>query len=219
MKCLYYFVGSRGLGHISRTIRICQGLHQLNNKMLSLIVSGAPMISAFPLPSRTDVIKLPSIIKDLNDLYVPRLGNEMGETLEIRKGILNAAVQTFNPDYFFIDKNLNGICDEMREVLEFIKTSMPQTKIFFNVRDIIDESSKVVLEWNRDRYYELLENYIDHIFIFGNPEIFDLVKEYKFPKSLKQKSTYCGYLPIFQQKNPLPQKEYGLRVAGRSLIC
>jgi len=193
MKCLYYLSAARGLGQISRSIKLCTGLHALDKGMFSLFISGSSEISVFLLPNRSSFIKLPAIVKDLDDNFVVHNGGSLREVLVVRKQIIIDAIDDFEPDILFIDRNLTGVEGELTSIIYYLKKEK-NVKIYFNIRDIVDDSSKVIKEWNSLNYYSIIDKYIDHVFIFGERKIFDLTSEYKFSEHIKQKSTYCGYL-------------------------
>jgi len=87
MKCLYYFSAARGLGQISRNIKICNGLHAIDKNISSLFITGSSKISLFSLPERSIAINLPGITKNLEDDFVIDNGGSLREYLLSGSGV------------------------------------------------------------------------------------------------------------------------------------
>jgi predicted glycosyltransferase len=62
------------------------------------------------------------------------------------------------------------------------------------VRDILDEPDRTRRVLAANGSFEAIDEFYDQVWIYGSKEIFDTVKEYAFPESIRRKTFYCGYL-------------------------
>ncbi|MDV2990474.1 MAG: UDP-N-acetylglucosamine--N-acetylmuramyl-(pentapeptide) pyrophosphoryl-undecaprenol N-acetylglucosamine transferase [Chroococcidiopsis sp. SAG 2025] len=82
----------------------------------------------------------------------------------------------------------------MRGTLNYLQTALPQTKLVLLLRDILDCPEKTIAEWQKNDFYIAIDKFYHQIQIVGTPEVFDTVREYRFPPTIAEKVRYCGYL-------------------------
>ncbi len=153
------------------------------------------MIHSFLIPNRTDYVKLPCLNRTEQEGYsVKFLGTEIEETMKLRSGLIRSTVESFQPDFFLVDKKPYGVENELKEVLHYMKHFLPETKQVLLLRDILDTPESTIRIWEKNRYYEAIDHYYDLILVVGTEEIFDLRSEYRFPPSVSDKVRYCGYI-------------------------
>ncbi len=63
------------------------------------------------------------------------------------------------------------------------------------LRDIMDEASVVQKDWEEKDVYRVMEELYDEIWVYGNREFYDPVKEYSVPDSISRKMFFTGYIP------------------------
>jgi predicted glycosyltransferase len=195
-RILLYSHDTLGLGHLRRTLLICSGLGAQFEACSILVVTGSPIAHGFRMPPGVDYVKLPSVTKLENERYDSRSLNVcFRDILRLREQIILQTVFNYAPDFVFVDNVPLGMKGEMRVTLEYLKARRPETCIFLNLRDVLDDRAEIIPLWSRLGVYEALERYYDGIFIYGLPLVFDPVSEYQWPESIRSKACFCGYIP------------------------
>ena len=198
---MVYSHDAYGLGNIRRMLAICNYLLKHIPNLSILLVSGSPMLHDFRLPPGLDYIKLPCLNRGEEQMAVKYLNADIESILKLRSEIILAAAKNYLPDLVLVDKKPTGIQSELQPTIEYLTSSSPATKLVLLLRDILDTPEKTIVEWQREDYYRQVELLYDRILVVGMPEIFDLVREYRFSKIIADKLRYCGYI----------RKELGLK--------
>ena len=193
-KILVYSHDAYGLGNISRMLAICSYLLKQIPDLSILLVSGSPMLHDFRLPPGLDYIKLPCLNRGGGQMAVKYLNADMESVLNLRSEIILAAAKNYQPDLVLVDKKPTGIRGELQPTIEYLKNNLLATKLVLLLRDILDTPEKTIAEWQREDYYQRVESLYDRILVVGMPEIFDLVREYRFGETIANKLRYCGYI-------------------------
>jgi predicted glycosyltransferase len=195
MRIIIYSHDAFGLGNIRRMLAICEHLKQGIANSSILIISGSPAIHSFRIPDGVDYIKLPCISRNtqgnLNPSY---LETDLNQLVQLRADLIKSTMMGFHPDLIIVDKKPYGLLDELQPALKSIKCQYPNTKLVLLLRDILDHPEVTIKEWKKHGYYQAIDAYYDRILIVGTPDIFDTVREYKFPFSLAKKTKFCGYI-------------------------
>lgn len=186
---------SVGIGHLRRTLAIAERATQTIPSCRALVVSGTVHVSNFTLPDRVDYIKLPSLRKGPDYRYCAKtLGVNLTDTIAIRSALLTATAASYRPDVLLIDKSPVGVHDEAETALRLVRDRYPATRVIFGMRDIEDAPEQTIREWKRGRHLEALEYLVDEIWVYGDPEIFDVVSAYELPAGIAQKIRYVGFI-------------------------
>lgn len=194
-KILLYSHDTFGLGNIRRTLLLAENLIKEYPKSSILIVTGSPVIHAFRLPQGIDYIKLPSLDRPNAEQYEPQfLAGCSEEIKQTRIAILEKTIVGFAPDLLLVDKRASGIDGELMGALKMLKSRNLPTKIVLGIRDILDAPERTSKVLRENGSFETIEKYYDEVWIYGVEEVFDAVKEYKFPDSVAKKTKYVGYL-------------------------
>lgn len=191
---LMYSHDTYGLGHIRRSMAIADHLRDANTNVL--IITGSPIAGRFPFPEQVDFVRIPGMIKKTNEDYQSlsmRIGQE--HALSIRTNIILATAQAFKPDLFIVDKEPHGLKREVFPTLEWLKHNSPQTTSVLGLRDILDESSVIVKDWQEKGVYKSLDKLYDEIWVYGEQSIYDPTRHYSFPGIARDKTTFTGYIP------------------------
>ncbi len=195
MKLLVYSHDAYGLGNIRRMLDICDYLLQAIPNLSILVLSGSPMLQSFRLPQGLDYIKLPCLHRDdEGNLSAKYLKLDMNETVQMRGDLILTAALNFKPDLVLVDKKPYGLKDELKETLETLKDSLPETKWVLLLRDILDHPERTILEWQQLDSYRAIHNFYDQVLVVGTPEVFNPCVEYKFPAEIAAKVKFCGYM-------------------------
>ncbi|OWY66921.1 hypothetical protein B7486_34290 [cyanobacterium TDX16] len=186
---------SVGIGHLRRTLAIAERATQTIPSCRALVVSGTVHVSNFTLPDRVDYIKLPSLRKGPDYRYCAKtLGVNLTDTIAIRSALLTATAASYRPDVLLIDKSPVGVHDEAETALRLVRDRYPATRVIFGMRDIEDAPEQTIREWKRGRHLEALEYLVDEIWVYGDPEVFDVVSAYELPNAIAQKIRYVGFI-------------------------
>lgn len=183
-----------GLGHIRRTMAIARNLSAPGVNIL--ILTGSPIAGRFPIPFGVDFVRIPGMIKQSNTVYVPHsIKVDPQKALEIRQEIITATAKSFDPDLFIVDKVPVGLKGEVLPVLQWFKTSRPDTKVVLGLRDILDDSASTRAEWNEKNYFNVLDSLYSEIWIYGQENFYNPIVEYGLPPSISNKCVFTGYIP------------------------
>lgn len=83
---------------------------------------------------------------------------------------------------------------ELQDTLNYLRANCPKTKLVLLLRDILDRPETTIQQWQRHNYYNLIESLYDQVWVIGTPEIFDVRREYRFPRQVARKVQFCGYI-------------------------
>ncbi len=195
MKLMVYSHDAFGLGNIRRMLTICEYLLRTLPNVSILVVSGSPALHTLRLPEGLDYIKLPCLGRDTSGRLEARYLKSMPETLvQLRSHLILIAAVHFQPDVLLVDKKPQGLRNELRETLEYLRRKRPATKRVLLLRDILDTPAATIRQWQKNNYYHLTQTHYDQVWIVGDADIFNLPDEYQFPLPLRRKVRFCGYL-------------------------
>ncbi len=204
---LMYSHDTYGLGHIRRTMAIAA--HLLGPRVNILILTGSPIAGRFSFPEQIDFVRIPGMIKKTNDEYLPlSIKINARHALDIRKNIITATAKTFQPQLFIVDKEPLGLRKEVLPTLKWLQRSRPDTRAILGLRDIMDDAATVKKDWQEKGVYEILHNLYSEIWVYGNREFYDPIKEYDIAESISQKMYFTGYIP---RKMPGPEAVRNIR--------
>lgn len=195
LRVAMYSHDTQGLGHIRRNLLVAAALRRHGGAISTiLLLSGVREAAAFALPAGIDCLTLPSLGKDTNGGYYPRsLTVPMPDLIRIRTSAITAALRSFDPDLFIVDKVPVGALNELLPSLEMLR-SVGRARIVLGLREILDDPQTVRQEWERGEYAEALRDYYDRIWVYGDPKVFDTADEYGFAPDLVRMARYTGYL-------------------------
>ncbi len=183
-----------GLGHIRRTMAIANHLRNENTNIL--ILTGSPIAGRFNFPEQIDYVRIPGMIKQTNEEYIPlaiRIDQE--QALNIRTNIILATAKTFKPDLFIVDKEPLGLKKEVLPTLIWLKNKLKKTRTILGLRDILDDSEVIRNDWQDKDVYRYLECLYDEIWIYGNKDIYNPVEQYNIPPCIHDRVYFTGYIP------------------------
>jgi predicted glycosyltransferase len=157
-----------GLGHLRRALALAAAVTERDRSASALIVTGAPIELAHPLPHGVDVVKLPLLARDDDGTQRPgRLEIGLSDVHELRAQLALAAARSFAPDVAVIDKAPLGLGDELLPALGCLDRA--GTRLVLGLRDISDAPPRVRREWERPRVRLTLERLYDAALVYGPP--------------------------------------------------
>jgi predicted glycosyltransferase len=191
---LMYSHDTYGLGHIRRTMAIASHLRDPYTNIL--ILTGSTLAGRFVLPDQIDFVRIPGMIKKTNEEYLPlSIKIKPEQALDIRKNIIKATAKTFRPNLLIVDKEPLGLKKEILPTLKWLRRSLPNTRTILGLRDIMDEASVIKRDWEGKGIYAAMDELYSEIWVYGNRELYDPIREYSIPTSVSGKITFTGYIP------------------------
>lgn len=191
---LMYSHDTYGLGHIRRTMAIAANLHGPDINIL--ILTGSPIAGRFAFPEQVDFVRIPGMIKKTNDEYKPlSIRINPKHALDIRKNIITATAKAFRPDLFIVDKEPLGLKKEILPTLQWLKRCLPRSRTILGLRDIMDDGPVVRRDWREKGVYRILDELYSEIWVYGQQDLYDPIKEYAIPESVSRKMFFTGYIP------------------------
>ena len=194
-KVLVYCHDSVGIGHIRRSLNICERLGRHYPEASFLLATGTPYVQLLNRVPRLDTIKLPALTKVENGLYRSKyLALPTDRLMHCRENMLLQVAQDFEPDILLVDKAPLGVCRELVPTLRWLRDNRPMTRIIFGMRDIEDDATATIDLWDRDGVPEILESCFDEIWVYGMREVFDVAAEYRLSAGVRRKLHFMGYV-------------------------
>jgi predicted glycosyltransferase len=196
--------------------------HLLEPRVNILILTGSPIAGRFAFPEQIDFVRIPGMIKRTNEEYLPlSIKINARHALDIRKNIITATVKTFQPQLFIVDKEPLGLKREVLPALQWLRRSLPGTRTILGLRDIMDDAQTTREEWQEKGVYQVLEELYSEIWIYGNRDLYDPIREYGISDAVSRKIHFTGYIP---RKVPSPEgvqsirKEHGLQEDDKLVV-
>jgi predicted glycosyltransferase len=183
-----------GLGHMRRNLLIAQTLSRSASPPVILMVSGAREAGALPLPPGVDCVTLPALAKDAEGrLHARSLELSTGELINLRSEVLASVLEAFEPDVLIVDKVPRGASNELDLALARLK-ERGSSRCVLGLRDVLDDPETVRREWRAAASDEAICAYYDEVWVYGDPALYDPVREYGFSPLVAGKIRYTGYL-------------------------
>src|SRR6267378_2775379 len=191
-----YSPGIVGLGHLRRNLLISQVLAESPLQSVNLMVTEAREASAFVncMPPGMDCLTLPGLSKGTDGNCKPRyLDLPLKQVISLRARTIRAALKEFKPDLFIVDNLPRGAYRELDPTLKHLKAA-GHTRCILGLRDVLDEPWAVHEAWFRWKNEEAIRDYYDAIWVYGDPAIYNMIDEYRFPPGISSKIRFVGYL-------------------------
>lgn len=217
-----YSHDTMGLGHMRRNLRIAQTLACSPSRPVVLMIAGAREASCLPMPRGVDCVTLPALHKGMDGHYQPRhLDFALKKLIALRAGAIRAALEAFEPDVLIVDKVPRGALGELNRSLEGLRRH-GRTRCVLGLRDVLDDPMTVEHEWRQAQNEEAIRDYYDAVWVYGDPVVYDLVREYQLSPDLVTKVRYTGYLGHFSRRQYGDHLPPGCPAAvpqGRTIVC
>lgn len=213
-----YCHDSVGIGHLNRTLSICDRVGRTYPFSSFLIATGTPYVPLFQNLQRVDYIKLPALSKEAPREYGGKfLPMSPGALIDYRKAVLSETVQHFDPEIVLVDKAPIGVCGELLPALRWLRSHRPEVRIIFGMRDIEDSSEATISQWAEKGIIQALDECFDEIWVYGVKSVFDVVREYQLPPAIQHKLSYMGYIsrgPCSHPEKPASDPNVLVTVGG-----
>ncbi len=193
-RIMLYSHDTQGLGHMRRNLSIAKALMKSEPPPAILLIGGAREMGALDMPAGIDCLTLPALGKRSDGQYQARsLSVSLELLITLRANTICAAVQAFQPDVFIVDKVARGAFNELEPSLKWLREH-GQTHCVLGLREVLDAPATVRREWQRSASETAIRDYYDTIWVYGDPAVYDPVREYGFSPAVAAKIRYTGYL-------------------------
>jgi predicted glycosyltransferase len=184
-----------GFGHIRRNASIAYALRNSALQPSILMIAEAWQAGGLVLPSGVDCVTLPALRQEPDGGYNPRFLPDISdeEIIALRTRVIRGALEVFEPDVLIVDCLPLGVAGELGPAIECLRRGMG-TRFALGLRDVLYDNETVKRTWaNRDNL-DAIRNFYDAVWIYGDPNVFDPVREYDLVEPVAEKAHYTGYL-------------------------
>jgi predicted glycosyltransferase len=189
LRIALYSPGIAGLGHMRRNLLIGQTLVRSFTDAVILMIAEARQACAFAMPPRMDCLSLPALRKLPDGKCQPRyLGTSLQDLMHLRATVIHRAIEAFEPDLLITDFLPRGRHGELGTTLEYLRFRT-KTRCVLGLRDVLENPA-----WARHANEDEIRAYYDAVWVFGDPVVYDLIREHDFSEDLRAKMCYTGYL-------------------------
>jgi predicted glycosyltransferase len=222
-RIVLYSHDTQGLGHMRRNLLIAQTLLQVAPRPNILLIGGARELGALTIPPGIDCVTLPALSKSADGTYHPRsLNVSLRRIIALRSGAITAALQSFDPDVFIVDKTPLGAFDELKPGLEWLR-ARNKARIVLGLRDILDEPAVARREWARSGATQAIRRYYAAVWVYGDPQVFDPAAAYGFSRAVTRRLVYTGYIDRsrtrFIPPDENPAHQYSISDSAQMFLC
>ena len=187
-----YSPGMVGLGHMRRNLLLTRRFMAAHPDAAVLMIAEAREACAFRFPDRVDCVSLPAIRKEPDGQCAPRyLGVGLEELVRLRSEMIRSALRWFDPDVLVVDHLPLGALRELTPTLESLRGG--RTRLVLGIRDVLEDPATVAREWSSVSM-AAIERWYDEVWIYGDRDVFDPVRDYAFPPHIAAKTHVLGYL-------------------------
>lgn len=192
-RVLMYSHDTFGLGHLRRCREIAHALVDRFKRLQVLIVSGSSIAGAYDFRARVDFIKIPSVIKLCNGEYTSLARHiDLGETLAMRRAIIQQTAEHYRPNLFIVDKEPLGLRGELEQTLVMLKAR--GAALVLGLREVLDAPDQVRAEWQRTDALRKVEALYDAVWVYGCRSFWDPMTGLDVPSSVRNRMTFTGHL-------------------------
>ena len=175
------------------------------------MIAEAREAGALPMPEGVDCVTLPALRKEADGCCKPRyLDVSNQELIELRSKVISRAIKAFEPDVLIVDHLPLGAAGELARTLERARRH-GTTRCVLGLRDVLQDPESVRNSWSEQANLEALQDFYDAIWIYGDPAVYDAVREYGLFDRVATKVHFTGYL------DQRPRLEFARAQAAQAL--
>jgi len=147
------------------------------------------------LPEGVDCMTLPALRREADGGYNPRFLPDLSDRdlIALRTRVIRSAMEVFEPDLLIVDHLPRGVAGELTSTLESLK-KRASTRCVLGLRDVLYDPETVRSTWANQSNLNAIRQYYDAVWIYGDPAVFDPVREYGLVDAVGTKVRYTGYL-------------------------
>ncbi len=193
-RVMLYSHDTFGLGHLRRSRALASALTAYNPNASAIILTGSPVAGRFTFPEKVDHVRLPGVTKLPDGTYISQtLGLDIDQTTSLRSGLIQTAVEQYEPDLLIVDKEPTGFRGELLPTLEWL-SDRGTTRCVLGLRDVLDEPTVLAAEWERKGATIATERFYDQIWVYGPRSIYDPTQGLPLSQETRARIHWTGYL-------------------------
>ncbi|MCX7560432.1 hypothetical protein OS190_12720 [Sulfitobacter sp. F26204] len=193
-RIMFYSHDTFGLGHLRRSRALATAMTRADPDASAIILTGSPVAGRFTFPERVDHIRLPGVTKTPDGTYISQtLGLDIDDTTSLRAGLIQSAVERFEPDLLIVDKEPTGFRGELLPTLEFLRLR-GRTRTVLGLRDVLDEPEVLAAEWQRKGALAAADNLYDEVWVYGVHDVYDPTSGLSLSEETRARMHWTGYL-------------------------
>lgn len=197
-KIMFYCQYLTGMGHLVRSTEI---VRILAKKFQVYFINGGPIVEGFKIPKNVESIFMPSLWLEKGKFQIPEGCQSFEEVKEVRKNQLINAFERIRPDCLiteFFPFGRHKLFFELLPLLEYVKSSSPETKIVSSIRDVIGRKT---LNEESDIICKLVNQYFDLILCHSDPSFQSFTDNFPRHQELNCEVKYTGFVSQSLAKN------------------
>jgi len=190
-----YSQGMLGFGHIRRNASIAQALRGSALQPAIVLIAEAWQAGALLLPAGVDCVTLPALRREADGGFNPRFLLDVSDRdlIALRTRVIRSAMEVFEPDVLIVDYLPLGVAGELATTLQRLR-ARGNTRCVLGLRDVLYDQETVRRHWADRANMDAIRDYYDAVWIYGDPAVFDPVREYDLAEHVAAKARYTGYL-------------------------
>lgn len=189
-----YSQGMVGFGHIRRNASIALALRRSPLRPAIAMIAEAWQAGALPLPAGVDCVTLPAVRREPDGSFNSRvLEVPDRDVIVLRSAVIESVIAAFEPDLLLVDQWPLGAAGELTSALSRLR-KRGRTRCVLGLRDVLYDPDTVRRAWAVPSNLEAIRDWYDAVWIYGDPTVYDAVREYELPDAVAAKARYTGYL-------------------------
>ena len=206
---MFYCQYLAGMGHLVRSTEIVRSLMK---DFDVYFINGGQLVPGFELPNVVEVINLPALRMENEELKVVDGFKDIDEVKEERKNQLIAACDRIQPDCLITECfpfSKQKLVYELVPLLDHAKASEHSPKIICSLRDIImTQNMKMKARLKKEeKVCKLINKYYDLVLFHSDSKVQQLEECFPRVNDLNCEVYYTGYVAQSPQENPTPTAE------------
>lgn len=214
-RVMFYSHDTFGLGHLRRSRALASALTASHPGTSAIILTGSPIAGRFTFPEKVDHVRLPGVSKLPDGSYISQtLGLDIDDTTALRSGLIQTAVEQYDPDLLIVDKEPTGFRGELLPTLQWLERR-GTTRCVLGLRDVLDEATVLRAEWKRKGAVEATERFYDEIWVYGPRTFYDPTEGLPLSDAARERIHWTGYLRReVTDEADIPEEPYVLITPG-----
>lgn len=201
-----YSHDSVGLGHARRNRAIAFALaadlpRLTGQQVRGLLIAGHPDATNDSLPPGWDWLVLPGFTRTESGYASRKLTMSVEQLTALRSSTVSAALQSFSPDLFIVDRHPFGVGGELRAALRMLR-DRGRTTTVLGMRDVLDAPQAAQREWARVGGGSTVAEHYDEVWVYGDDAVYDPFATGELPAELASRSRSTGYLSHGRPDDP-----------------
>jgi predicted glycosyltransferase len=194
LRVALYSHDALGFGHIRRNLALASRLVAAGSARSALLIGGAREAGALSMPRGVECLTLPALTKSADGHYRSRsLGVSLRALLRLRSATIATALEAYEPDVLIADKHARGFSGELEPGIALLR-ARGDARFVLGLREVLDDPATVREEWRRTGTAAIVEEVYDRVWVYGDPRVYDPVREYALGPRVAAKVRYTGYL-------------------------